>query len=689
MNAKDEILGAGLFFGPERISEITMRVTEKRYEKIWAGIEETAIRISAAKSLILEGDTFTIWYYARNRLMDLALYVLLTKNAGAAEALNTILLDLCSRDIDFWQGPHYPNRPRTIVHEGETLLAGELETAQLAMGISVAYDWAYAELRDEVKAAVERCLNDTARTLLRNSVRFQSERWVMNHLCVISTGLVLTSLALRRKGLPYEEDIRLASRGLDLWMEKIEFDGSYGESYHYWAYPVNCLFFGLSALKTVLGKELRNTHRMEKCFDWALFNQVGKYNVEGFDRPVAVAVNNYDCPFLFQMEAPESLLYSEFFRNPLAQWYTDVFLLENPPRPDCLSHVWHTCNSILLALDDRTTAPLSPAERSLPEAAYYADTGFVYIRDSWERCGEVGGDTVLSLQSGGGGRSCSHEHYDKNSFSLYAKGEYFICDPGHSCYRGDSHKTYDTSTAAHNTVTLDGGNQALSFLERGMLHDEAKANTSYDNQAVIVGKNFRKEISYIASEARRCYDPPLRRFTRHVWYVRPSFFLLWDRIDVGDVVGKARSGFNINNYDGRTVIERNGGGLFVRRPLADLQILYIHPEAPEFSESPGRLHMAYHILPDQKVEGKPGSAIRFEVSSKEPLNSFDHLYLLCPRDKGAQAATVEVQAVKASKGGGLFDEIAFSVTCDGKASNFTLAADGCEYIGATGSRYRF
>jgi hypothetical protein len=372
--------------------------------------------------------------------------------------------------MDFWQGPHYPNRPRTIIHHGKELVAGELETAQLVMGIVLACDWTWKYLSSDIHEIVRKTLGEIPVMLLRNSIQFQSETWIMNHLCVLSSAMVLSVLFLEGS----QEDLSLAKRGLELWLEKTEEDGSYGESFHYWAYPVNCLALGILALKHCRGENIPGIHRAAKSLSWAVYNQVGKYKINGYDDPIAVAVNNYDSPFLFQLEAPELLMFSLYFKLPLAGWYINNFLLHSPPRPDCLHHHWHRCDSLLLALDDPEGAEQSPEELKMPPAAWFAETGFVYIRDSWKNCGELGGDTVFSLQSGGGGRSCSHEHYDKNSYSLFYKGEYFICDPGHSCYRGKSHHEYDTKTSSHNTISIGGKNQSLSFLEKGMLFDEAK-----------------------------------------------------------------------------------------------------------------------------------------------------------------------------------------------------------------------
>lgn len=681
-------LGSELFFPSEYIPVLRGRLANPRYKALWQSVLQIAEKVSGEKGLLVPGDTFTLWYYARNRLMDLSLSVLAKEDPAHITALNQILLDLAGRDIDFFQGPAYPNRPRTIILHGQEVLAGELETAQLAMGLAIAFDWGYAYLTEETKKAVRDALREKVLPLLHSSVVFQSEKWVMNHLCVLSTGLMLTAIVLGKEA--YGAEIELAERGLNLWMEKIENDGSYGEFYHYWAYPTNCLFFGVYAAKTALGRELKNTHRIRKALYWAVYNQVGKHCIEGYPREVAVAVNHYDSPYLFQMEAPEALLFLKMFHDPLAKWYIDHFLMDNPPRPDCLHHVWHTANSILLALDEEEFEGRSPADLSMPLAAHFADTGYVYLRDSWDKCGEVGGDTVLTLQSGGGGRSCSHEHFDKNSFSLFAKGEYFLCDPGHSCYRGESHKSYDPYTASHNTVNIGGGNQSLAFWEKGMLHDEAKACTSYHNQAQIVGKNFNNHLTYIVSEARRCYSPYLKQFQRRIWFIRPGYFLLWDRVDAGEHRGEICNGLNVNNYDGKTDLIKAENQLFVRRPQADLQISYLFPRISTFRQEPGKLHMAYHILPDQQVEGAMGSATRITPMPMYPEERTDFLYLLCPREHGAtplqtKMHTLETDPVHVQ----WLTEFSFEVICDGETSRFTLENEDVMYDGPHGEHYVF
>ena len=107
-------------------------------------------------------------------------------------------------------------------------------------------------------------------------------------------------------------------------------------------------------------------------------------------------------------------------------------------------------------------------------------------------------------------------------------------------------------TSSHNTLNLEGQNQSLEFLEAGMLHNEARKCRSFQNQAFVVGKNFAESVSYIASDAHRCYEPALKAFVRRIWYVRPDYFVIWDHIDGSNTEGELNNSINVNQYDGKT-----------------------------------------------------------------------------------------------------------------------------------------
>jgi hypothetical protein len=69
-----------------------------------------------------------------------------------------------------------------------------------------------------------------------------------------------------------------------------------------------------------------------------------------------------------------------------------------------------------------------------------------------------GSDHTLAIKFGphGGG----HGHYDKLTFVSFANGAHMAVDPGTQAYAAKTHATWDKTTVAHNTVVVDGRNQA-------------------------------------------------------------------------------------------------------------------------------------------------------------------------------------------------------------------------------------
>ena len=69
-----------------------------------------------------------------------------------------------------------------------------------------------------------------------------------------------------------------------------------------------------------------------------------------------------------------------------------------------------------------------------------------------------GSDHTLAIKFGphGGG----HGHYDKLNFISYANGARLAADPGTQAYAAKTHATWDKTTVAHNTLTVDGKSQA-------------------------------------------------------------------------------------------------------------------------------------------------------------------------------------------------------------------------------------
>ena len=100
-------------------------------------------------------------------------------------------------------------------------------------------------------------------------------------------------------------------------------------------------------------------------------------------------------------------------------------------------------------------APVADVLQSRTEVNVLPDSGYAIIRDSTTQsflifdCGPLGPD----YQPG-------HGHSDVLSYELTLHGRRVIVDTGVSSYERDPERYYERSTAAHNTIRVDGSEQA-------------------------------------------------------------------------------------------------------------------------------------------------------------------------------------------------------------------------------------
>jgi oligo-alginate lyase len=94
-----------------------------------------------------------------------------------------------------------------------------------------------------------------------------------------------------------------------------------------------------------------------------------------------------------------------------------------------------------------------PAATSAPPltSAILPDAGIAILR-------AAGSDHTVAIKFGahGGG----HGHFDKLSFISYADGRRMAADPGTQAYAAKTHATWDKTTIAHNTLSVDEKQQA-------------------------------------------------------------------------------------------------------------------------------------------------------------------------------------------------------------------------------------
>jgi hypothetical protein len=144
------------------------------------------------------------------------------------------------------------------------------------------------------------------------------------------------------------------------------------------------------------------------------------------------------------------------------------------------------------------------------------DSGYFVMRSGWEK-----DDQYLLFEGGPFGRF--HQHEDMLSFDLYAKGLPFIVDPGITSYFPNAWTSFYRTTAAHNTVLVDGRgqNRRIQTIEEWVESVRDKTSWSSDERADMAVATFEGP-----------YDGLEQKVThmRAVMFVKPDYFLIFDEL---------------------------------------------------------------------------------------------------------------------------------------------------------------
>ncbi|MBV9925935.1 MAG: alginate lyase family protein [Acidobacteria bacterium] len=168
----------------------------------------------------------------------------------------------------------------------------------------------------------------------------------------------------------------------------------------------------------------------------------------------------------------------------------------------------------LLAFDELEAAP--PAETSRA----FRDGGYYVMRDGWRRNSDY-----MFLDCGPHGTlNCGHAHADVLSFELAAGGRTLLVDPGTYTYTASAElRDYFRSSAAHNTLTVDGESSSVPagpFSWRHVAQARAVAWHTHRRFDLFAGTH---------DGYARLSDPV--RHERRVLFVKHSYWVVCDRAE--------------------------------------------------------------------------------------------------------------------------------------------------------------
>ena len=160
-----------------------------------------------------------------------------------------------------------------------------LDVAEMALAVSIGYDWLYDELNPELKANAEKALYDYAfRTAIDAKYRHKFYKMMNNWNQVCNAGLVAGALALYDK-YPQEAQV-LISKAIETNKEPMAHmyspDGNYMEGYIYWGYGTTFEVILLKMLEQNFGTDfgLSEIPGFMNTGDFMLFMEgvCGSYN---------------------------------------------------------------------------------------------------------------------------------------------------------------------------------------------------------------------------------------------------------------------------------------------------------------------------------------------------------------------------------------------------------------------------
>ena len=557
-------------------------------------------------------DTVAWWHCVAEHLTCGSMAWAIKPDDTLATWVRSNTLTVVRRPVSDWVGPDFRD------HDAD-LPVGHLETAHLCWAVAAALDLAGDVFtpteRDEIAAALRDKGLVLCQRWLAGRTRFNNWRAILNSGVAMAAAVLDDRDALQQAAAHFTE---LSG----LWQD----DGSYGESLQYGNYAALGMTYTAEAIlrrDPELGGQLDVTPYARKVrWDAASHFYTKPLGGDGWGaEPRARAANFNDSAAIYapsadvllhiaaraRQSAPtEAGLASSLFHT----HYLDA--LSAGPTDRASFGFVNRIGFLTLPLLAVAAAPIDAATAGLTACEAF-DCGDVILRDRWN------GTTVVATHGGGEPlRATSHQHGDLNSGIVAHDHERLLLDPGHCTYRSLIH-TFDRASFSHNTCTFtrDADNAVMEQIipaARDYEHGHASPETQRGARRLIA--TSIGDVRVAASDAADAYDPVIRRFARF-WILCGSHALfVVDHIISREPV-RTTWHWLLNNRDGGLDLKRlPPDRLVARRGNVGMKMFHLG-DSTMSGPLYAHVHDAYHPLPAQVGEGRPGSGLLMQWQEKQ------------------------------------------------------------------------
>ncbi|MBP1988586.1 S-layer homology domain-containing protein [Paenibacillus eucommiae] len=444
-----------------------------------------------------------------------------------------------------------------------------LDTAHITLGVSMAYDTLYDLLTEVERTQIENALESKGLIPLY----IDSTGRVDNNieaLRAIALGVGATAVLGK---LPNANKYLTRAANYYQWYMDSRMSSGQQEGLMYSAYTMDNMMRAIDSISRATGLSEFIDHPYLNDFivrwltyflvpgggDWAKFSdsQYGSYSV-----PTLSVINNR-------------------LQDGHAGWYMDETRTESDL---FMRFLYFNPQPVITQPDD------------WPASAVLDEIGWAALRSGWEN-----DDTLFAFTSNNS--RLGHNHYDQNSFQIGINRSWIAADPGYQDYTPGPANDF-TVRMGHSTIQVDGQGQSElggGSLTKGML------SPTYD---------------YVKGSAAGAYtSPKLEKFDRHIVYMKPDYFVMFDdlKADIPRTFDWVlyNGGLSEMAVDGQTVPfgqTTQGNNLYVNNGRAALTAKFL-------SSSP--MPITTQLYPGAESYGYSS-----KVSSGAPATDFRYLTVL-------------------------------------------------------------
>jgi hypothetical protein len=387
------------------------------------------------------------------------------------------------------------------------------------MGIALSYDWLYPALSDSERTRVAAFLGGKAEAQYQAIVKeriWWRNQYYQNHSHSNFCGLAYAAAALYGQDPRAPQWLAVCGKFFDRVFQVLPEDGGSVEGYAYAGYGGEYLHKYALLARDLLGRDYTDNRWMKNYTSYMIQGLLPKCT----DKEWAMTFG--DAPRRgWTSTAHHLFLLASLYRDTSAQWmgrYTVGLYPQGLGGAGWMILSWY----------DPEVGAADPT--TFPAFKYFPVIDQVMMRSAWSDtaatlvgfyCGPSLGNTYAdsALHDWGSG----HRDPDAGEFQLFARGQFLAIDPLYTGFK---------LTADHNTML---------FKNQGQLGDEIPGFASaealrFKHHPGIVHTVSTPEYDYAVGDVRRAYHPTLglKRFIRHVLFVKPDILLVADQVDLDD-----------------------------------------------------------------------------------------------------------------------------------------------------------